>query len=401
MSLRASELGKQLARRQAANSAANSGARQSAAGRNSQGASGPITDLRCGTRTAGPPFTYGGATIDTVDEFRYLGVHFHACRAFSHADAARAAAGGRAVHAMRRRCAELGLLGAGLQLHMFGVMVLPVLSYGAEIWSPQLVAGDAQCAGKRVQLSFLRQLLGVRQNTPALVLLAETGQKPLAARWVAQVGRFWNSVLAADDDSLVRRALIDSCALTGEAGGAGLAQQPWAGQVAAAMRAYGIELDLSQPARLCVTDLVEAASASFRQQLSTAQGTRIRQYAAATGADRANGLPGYLLRLQHRGRWRALAQLRTGSHWLAEETGRWQRQQRAERLCVHCAAAGERHVEDVSHAVFHCPRASHLRAQYPDLFTPAHTTSIYDFFTLSDSIQLASFARALYRLHCS
>jgi len=252
-----------------------------------------------------------------------------------------------------------------------------------------------------VQLSFLRQLLGVRQNTPALVLLAETGQKPLAARWVAQVGRFWNSVLAADDDSLVRRALIDSCALTGEAGGAGLAQQPWAGQVAAAMRAYGIELDLSQPARLCVTDLVEAASASFRQQLSTAQGTRIRQYAAATGADRANGLPGYLLRLQHRGHWRALAQLRTGSHWLAEETGRWQRQQRAERLCVHCAAAGERHVEDVSHAVFHCPRASHLRAQYPDLFTPAHTTSIYDFFTLSDSIQLASFARALYRLHCS
>jgi hypothetical protein len=282
---------------------------------------------------------------------------------------------------------------------MFNTMVLPVLSFGAEIWSPHLIAAGKQCAAKQVQLSFLRQLLGVRQSTPALVLLAETGQQPLAARWAVQVGRFWNAVLAAGGDSLVRRALHDSCALAGEAGGAGLAQQPWAGQVAAALGEFGVELGLTQPAPVNVINLQRAAVASSRQQLTATQGTRCRQYVAATGAATAEGLPGYLRRLQHRGRWRALAQLRTGSHWLAEETGRWQRQERGDRLCQHCTAAGERHLEDVEHAVLRCPRAAHLRTLYPHLFIPAHTTSLYDLFTFSDPFQLSSFCRALYILH--
>ena len=130
-------------------------------------------------------------------------------------------------------------------------------------------------------------------TTPALVLLAETAQQPLVARWAAQVGRFWNSVLAAEEGSLVQRALRDSCVLATEAGGAGLARQPWAGQVAATLRAYGTDVDLEQPHPVNVTDITEAAAASFCHQLSTAQGTRVRQYVDATRADRADGMPGY------------------------------------------------------------------------------------------------------------
>ena len=147
---------------------------------------------------------------------------------------------------------------------------------------------------------------------PALVLLAETGQQPLAARWVAQMGRFWNAVLAVDWDSLVRRALLDSRAMTAEVGRDGVAQQPWVGQVVAALRAYGVELDLSEPAPVSVTDLVQAAATSSRQQLATAQGTCICQYVAATGADTGVGLLDYLLSLQHRSRRRAVARLNAG-----------------------------------------------------------------------------------------
>ena len=123
------------------------------------------------------------------------------------------------------------------------------------------------------------------------------------------------------------------------------------------------------------TDIIAAAAASLCQQLSTAQGTKTRTYVQATGAGMEGEfeMPAYLSTLEHRGRWRALAQLRTGSHWLAEETGRWQRQPRDERLCQHCAAAGERHVEDVEHVLLRCQRAAQLREEYPQLFTPAHT----------------------------
>lgn len=355
-------------------------------------------------RTATPtdvavPLTTSGAAIEAVDEFRYLGIHFHGSLAFTTAATARAAAANRAMHAMRCRCAELGLQGAKLQMQMFNTMVLPVLSYGAEVWSPQLIAAGSQCAATRVQTAFLRHLLGVRQSTPSLVLLAETGQRPLMARWAAQLGRFWNTVLAADETTLVMRALRDSCALAGEAGAAALPQQPWAGQVAAALHAYGVDVDLHRPQPVTVACITNNAATLFRQQLSSAQGTRIRAYNDATGAAAADGMPGYLAALQHRAKWRALAQLRTGSHWLAEETGRWQQQPRAERLCSCCAAAGEQHVDDVEHAVLVCPRAAHLRGRYPSLFTPAHTHSVHSFLSLPEPHLLASYCRALYCLH--
>ncbi len=46
----------------------------------------------------------------------------------------------------------------------------------------------------------------------------------------------------------------------------------------------------------------------------------------------------------------ALAQLRTGSHWLAEETGRWKWVPRAQRTCPHCQGG----LEDVQPVLFAC-----------------------------------------------
>ena len=51
--------------------------------------------------------------------------------------------------------------------------------------------------------------------------------------------------------------------------------------------------------------------------------------------------------VRERRRREALAQLRTGSHWLAEETGRWSRLSREQRICPHCGSG----VEDVAHVI--------------------------------------------------
>ena len=59
------------------------------------------------------------------------------------------------------------------------------------------------------------------------------------------------------------------------------------------------------------------------------------------------------------------AQLRTGSHWLRVETGRWQRLERAQRLCPHCDAGV---VEDELHMVFDCALYNGVRQQFADLF---------------------------------
>jgi hypothetical protein len=207
-------------------------------------------------------------------------------------------------------------------------------------------------------------------------------------------------LLSHEEDSLVRRALRDSSELALQVGGVALARQPWAGQVAAVLRKYGAGVDLGSPQLIDVSNILEVAEDSVRQELSLAQGTRFRTYVAVTGTGLGDEieLPAYLQSLEHRGKWREVAQLRTGSHWLAEETGRWQQQPREERLCQHCLAAGERHLEDVHHCIFQCPRAAELRAQYPQLFTPNHTSSLTAFFKRAAPKALSSFCRALYLL---
>ena len=73
----------------------------------------------------------------------------------------------------------------------------------------------------------------------------------------------------------------------------------------------------------------------------------------------------YLAAVADRPRRARLAQLRTGSHWLRVESGRWQRLERDQRVCSHCVVAT---VEDESHMVFDCPKYAGLRQQYADLF---------------------------------
>jgi hypothetical protein len=101
----------------------------------------------------------------------------------------------------------------------------------------------------------------------------------------------------------------------------------------------------------------------------------------------------YLGAVRQRSRRVALAQLRTGSHWLAEETGRWERVPRAQRTCPHCQGG----LEDVQHALFVCPLYSLARARFPDLmFEP----TVHAFLE-QDPVLVAAFVAECQRTHAA
>ena len=116
------------------------------------------------------------------------------------------------------------------------------------------------------------------------------------------------------------------------------------------------------------------------------------------GADSLS-LPAYLTAIPQRSRRRALMQLRCGSHWLARETGCWLRLQHSDRLCPHCRTEGACHVEDVAHAILHCPCAAALQGQFAELFTGMSASSLVALFAFTDCHQLAAFSHALRSLH--
>ncbi len=89
----------------------------------------------------------------------------------------------------------------------------------------------------------------------------------------------------------------------------------------------------------------------------------------------------------------APAQLGTGLHWLAEETGRWERVPCAQRTCPHCHGG----LEDVQHALFVCPLYSPVHARFPDLVFE-HTMHA---FPEQDPVLIAAFVAECQRTHAT
>ena len=248
-----------------------------------------------------------------------------------------------------------------MQLQLFSTMVDSVLSHGAEVRGMQLAAqaaaspaSTARSKAKQVHIQYLRQLLGVRQSTPSAVVLVEARGAATLAALAAAGGQTMDSILKAPPDSLLHQALAASRQLAEVAPAAAAARQPWAAQLAAAMAAVGQPVNLREPEAVSLNELVESGQERQLAQL-TAAATRegasklqhyVRQVWGPGLVPPALGRrQPYLEAVRRRQQREALPQLRTGSHWGAEETGRWERQPREARICPHCQLG----VEDATH----------------------------------------------------
>ena len=296
---------------------------------------------------------YDGSALAVVATFKYLGITFSASgclaavkptpRARTTAAAEGRTAAARAAHFnCLARCAELGIEAAPVRLRLFSTMVDSVLSYGSEVWATKMAAAAAAgssittgSAPEVLHLTYLRQLLGVRRSTPNAATLAETGERPLWVRWLQRAAQLWNRVLAAPAGSLLRQAAAAST------------QQPdgWARQLAAALDAVGLPIDLNDPQpvprgvlrKACTARQLEQTEALAARETATKHQNYVRD-ACGGELDAATlwAPEAYLLAVRERCRRRALAQLRTSSHWGAEETGRWHGVPRPDRVCPHC-----------------------------------------------------------------
>ena len=326
------------------------------------------------------------------------------------------AAARAALAACNSRCAALGIVAAGVRLSLFSTMVDSVLSHGAEVWAVQLVAAAAAgsprggtcgsgSAAEALHLGHLRRLLGVRQATPNGAVLLETGERPLWVRWLVRAGRLWNRLTAEPPGSLLERAFAASRQLAaGAPADLQPGRRPWAAHLADALAAVGMPVDLEHPQPLCVKRLKQRALQRHLAEISTAAAcpgaTKLAHYlTAAWGgrlppADDYTPAPAaYLGAVRQRVRRAALAQLRTGSHWLAEETGRWEQRPRELRTCPHCQEG----VEDLLHALFVCPLYGQVRARFLDLFAMT-APSLFEFMG-QDPVLLSALATELQRAH--
>ena len=396
-----------------------------------------------GRPAAGESFTYAGQPLDVVPSTKYLGLTFSQlskARGFASCADVLARAGRQAMFAMRRRAWELGACSVQQQCALFDVFVTPVLSYGCEVWGPDLLLQQACSSVECVHRWFCRRIQGLPQQATSAVVLTELGRQPLHLRWVRQLVRFWNRLQtsAAEPDSPLGWALTDNLALMREgtdlAAGSACWCRRWLQFLQSAPTDSGTLTWLTQldekavVARSAAADLRQALAPTTQTAAQPAAPRRRSPAAAASAApppltplpapstpspapspsapstnkfayylhcirgDLPLSLPApHLLEVTHPAHRTALSRFRTSCHDLRIERERYLPQAiRAplqERTCLQCCSLA---IEDETHMVFHCPIYDHLRFEYADLF-PTHLPPSIPCFLSQDQTRVAAF----------
>ncbi len=93
-------------------------------------------------------FVFSGAVVERVESYKYLGFVLHATKKLTFGTDALVAMARKALFAIRRRCALLGIRDPVLQCNckLFDTLVLPILAKSGE-WTPNAVQQQKLCIG--------------------------------------------------------------------------------------------------------------------------------------------------------------------------------------------------------------------------------------------------------------
>jgi hypothetical protein len=130
-------------------------------------------------------FTYQNEKVDAVEEFKYLGVLFNYNGSFVKFKKYLYDYSHNAMFALIRKCRQ-HTLPIDIQLDLFGRLVVPILLYGCEIWGFENVA-----IIEKLQLKFLKYVLGVRPSTSTCMVLGKTGSFPLHISIKMRMMSYW------------------------------------------------------------------------------------------------------------------------------------------------------------------------------------------------------------------
>jgi hypothetical protein len=147
-------------------------------------------------------FYYDGKELEQVDHFKYLGplgVTFSYNGKFTEGKKSLYTQAQRAMFGIITK-ARTQRLPIDVQIHLFETMVLPVLSYGSEIWGHE----NIQQANK-LQYKFYRYILHLKTSTPICMLLGELGKVPIECIIKMKIVNYWMKIIDSPDSRLLRK----------------------------------------------------------------------------------------------------------------------------------------------------------------------------------------------------
>jgi hypothetical protein len=124
------------------------------------------------------------------------------------------AKGRAAMGAMMQRCKALRIYNPHIMLRLFDALVMPIISYGCEVWGPDVIAhykwnmlnGEVELLHR----SFMRMVVGTCKATPIPSMMRLLDRQPVMMHWIQRIGRFLNRVSSSQKSGLLHNVLVDS-----------------------------------------------------------------------------------------------------------------------------------------------------------------------------------------------
>ena len=153
-----------------------------------------------------PIFLYNNEVVEVVEEFKYLGVYFHARNKETCCIQHRLAQAKRLVAAWMRRC-QMWCFKPDVVVRQFNTCVLPALEYGIGVWG---CGNYKSTAWKEVETFWryiARCILGISVRAPNGGVYGDLGWTPFWVRAAHQATTMWTRITEMSSSTIVRKAM--------------------------------------------------------------------------------------------------------------------------------------------------------------------------------------------------
>ena len=330
---------------------------------------------------------FNGKPIEQVQQFKYLGTVVRSIKRrnqniFSENSSFICTKARKATFSIQKKVKFFKLLPPEIRFEIFDTLIKPILTYGSDVWG---INKTALHELDKSFLNYIRCVLCVKSTTSNIIVFGECGKFPPSMYCHVNVLCYMHRLLNMQSGQVVK-SVFDSLHKLNNQG-----FHTWVSKAYELGQLYGTDIDScselpsDQFKQICNERLKNCFITSWLHDLHSCNTSIIRTYRSY----KLNfGMECYLKQVNNSKFRVALSKLRTSSHSLEIERGRYTRPKLNvdQRLCMSCNV-----VEDEEHFVLHC---QDNRVERELLFQKTYMRD-------SSFFNLSSFEQFVFLMRCS
>jgi hypothetical protein len=354
-----------------------------------------------------------GHDVTIKEEAKFLGLTFHHSKGVLLVPKELALKGNKAMYAMLASMKAHHINQSAFLCKLFDQLVYPVLSYGCQVWGPDLlhdrylsihsILDRQKNPLEGVHIDFLRHIGGLPSSCSLWLLFKEFARTPLHSHWLTLCTRFWckavDSVLRHENTDEIESNVLLCAAMFDNITLSMSTTNCWVSKFMKALVAIGVISGNDLEACTSVTDFVQLpiTESSVKESLdrfwtSTCSSilheitaprsmpddksitfSRYNAWVASTSgpAHLTAFLPTHIKHM--------IIRFRVNGYPLAFQSHKLKNKKtpRSQRLCEACKHMHhDPVVEDDMHFLLECPVYNSIRNQYPSIFSNGSLPSI-------------------------